>query len=271
MHTNRIFQELRQLGVLSTQPLIEVVNKERLQELAAFDASATSIWASRCLDGTCVSRAKVWSLAGHLRVCRAALQGRGHRATSESRRQPFDHMHFRRSDRSNIYCPYREVRISAWGALMLPAAIEASFLEREFRALVRHVRGFGSHPPNDVHRLEIRCAAPKDSRPWWRKHGRGPGIRPLHDLVSEIDAFDHQISIEPAEWGFLVLVADPRSGGLHRRQQVGPASVGKRIRYHRRQIGPAEGSLARRLARLRPQPARHLRVILRACEVFRLA
>jgi CRP-like cAMP-binding protein len=37
VHTNRIFQELRQLGMLSKQRLIEVVNKERLQELAAFD------------------------------------------------------------------------------------------------------------------------------------------------------------------------------------------------------------------------------------------
>jgi len=39
VHTNRIFQELRQLGVLSRQRLIDVVDKERLQELADFDAS----------------------------------------------------------------------------------------------------------------------------------------------------------------------------------------------------------------------------------------
>ena len=38
MHINRVFQELRQLGVLSKQRLIEVVNQERLQELAGFDA-----------------------------------------------------------------------------------------------------------------------------------------------------------------------------------------------------------------------------------------
>jgi CRP-like cAMP-binding protein len=37
VHTNRIFQELRQLGMLSGQRAIEVVNKERLQKLAAFD------------------------------------------------------------------------------------------------------------------------------------------------------------------------------------------------------------------------------------------
>jgi len=37
VHINRVFQELRQLGVLSKQRLIEVVNKDRLQELAAFD------------------------------------------------------------------------------------------------------------------------------------------------------------------------------------------------------------------------------------------
>jgi len=38
VHINRVFQELRQLGVLSKQRLIEVVDRERLQELAAFDA-----------------------------------------------------------------------------------------------------------------------------------------------------------------------------------------------------------------------------------------
>ncbi|WP_428658916.1 Crp/Fnr family transcriptional regulator [Reyranella sp.] len=37
VHINRLFQELRQLGVLSKQRTIKVVNKERLQELAAFD------------------------------------------------------------------------------------------------------------------------------------------------------------------------------------------------------------------------------------------
>lgn len=37
VHTNRIFQELRQLGLLSKQRVIEVVDKERLQDLAAFD------------------------------------------------------------------------------------------------------------------------------------------------------------------------------------------------------------------------------------------
>jgi CRP-like cAMP-binding protein len=35
--TDRIFQDLRKLGVLSTARCIEVVDKERLQELAAFD------------------------------------------------------------------------------------------------------------------------------------------------------------------------------------------------------------------------------------------
>jgi CRP-like cAMP-binding protein len=37
VHVSRIFQELRQLDVLSKQRLIKVVNKERLQKLAAFD------------------------------------------------------------------------------------------------------------------------------------------------------------------------------------------------------------------------------------------
>jgi CRP-like cAMP-binding protein len=38
VHLNRIFQELRQFGVLSKQRVVEVVNAQRLQELAAFDA-----------------------------------------------------------------------------------------------------------------------------------------------------------------------------------------------------------------------------------------
>jgi CRP-like cAMP-binding protein len=37
VHTNRIFQDLRKLGVLSEKRRIEVVNNERLQKLAAFD------------------------------------------------------------------------------------------------------------------------------------------------------------------------------------------------------------------------------------------
>lgn len=37
VHTNRIFQELRQLGVLSANRGIEILNKKHLQELAAFD------------------------------------------------------------------------------------------------------------------------------------------------------------------------------------------------------------------------------------------
>jgi hypothetical protein len=37
VHTNRIFQDLRKLGALAEKRVIEVVNKERLQELAAFD------------------------------------------------------------------------------------------------------------------------------------------------------------------------------------------------------------------------------------------
>jgi CRP-like cAMP-binding protein len=37
VHTNRVFQDLRKLGVLSKERLTEVVNKERLHELALFD------------------------------------------------------------------------------------------------------------------------------------------------------------------------------------------------------------------------------------------
>jgi CRP-like cAMP-binding protein len=37
VHANRILQELRQLGALSKQRLVEVVDKERLQEIGAFD------------------------------------------------------------------------------------------------------------------------------------------------------------------------------------------------------------------------------------------
>jgi CRP-like cAMP-binding protein len=36
VHTDRIFHDLRKLGVLSKERLIEVVNKERLHELAVF-------------------------------------------------------------------------------------------------------------------------------------------------------------------------------------------------------------------------------------------
>lgn len=39
VHLNRVFQELRQLGMLSKQRVIEVVDKERLRALAAFDQS----------------------------------------------------------------------------------------------------------------------------------------------------------------------------------------------------------------------------------------
>jgi CRP-like cAMP-binding protein len=38
VHINRVFQELRQLGVLANQRLIEIANCARLQELGAFDA-----------------------------------------------------------------------------------------------------------------------------------------------------------------------------------------------------------------------------------------
>lgn len=37
VHANRIFQELRERGVLSKQRLIDVVDRDRLQELAGFD------------------------------------------------------------------------------------------------------------------------------------------------------------------------------------------------------------------------------------------
>jgi CRP-like cAMP-binding protein len=46
VHINRIFQELRQLGLLSKQRVIEVVDKVRLQELAAFDGSYLNLGAS---------------------------------------------------------------------------------------------------------------------------------------------------------------------------------------------------------------------------------
>lgn len=38
VHTNRVLQELRELGMLSKQRLIEVVTREALEELAGFDA-----------------------------------------------------------------------------------------------------------------------------------------------------------------------------------------------------------------------------------------
>jgi CRP-like cAMP-binding protein len=56
VHINRVFQELRQRGVLSKQRLIEVVDQKHLQELAAFDATyldsgvALSRWDLRIND-----------------------------------------------------------------------------------------------------------------------------------------------------------------------------------------------------------------------------
>ena len=38
VHTNRVLQELRELGALAEKRVIEVLNKERLQEFAAFDS-----------------------------------------------------------------------------------------------------------------------------------------------------------------------------------------------------------------------------------------
>jgi len=55
VHTNRIFQDLRKLGVLSEKRCIEVVGKERLHELAVFDSrylnatEALSQWELRIL------------------------------------------------------------------------------------------------------------------------------------------------------------------------------------------------------------------------------
>jgi CRP-like cAMP-binding protein len=56
VHTNRILQDLRKLGVLSEKRCIEVVNKKRLQELAVFDSrylnagEALSQWELRISD-----------------------------------------------------------------------------------------------------------------------------------------------------------------------------------------------------------------------------
>jgi CRP-like cAMP-binding protein len=50
VHTNRIFQDLRRLGLLSERRCIEVVNQERLQALAMFDgryldaSELSSLW-----------------------------------------------------------------------------------------------------------------------------------------------------------------------------------------------------------------------------------
>ena len=49
VHTNRIVQDLRKLGVLSKKRhIVEVVNKEHLQELAAFDARYLTV--DECLS-----------------------------------------------------------------------------------------------------------------------------------------------------------------------------------------------------------------------------
>ncbi len=54
VHANRIFQELRQFGVLSKQRLIEVVDKERLWELAAFDGRYLDLCASLSRWNLCI-------------------------------------------------------------------------------------------------------------------------------------------------------------------------------------------------------------------------
>jgi len=46
VHINRVFRELRQLGVLSPQRTIEVICREPLQELAAFDGRYLEVSAS---------------------------------------------------------------------------------------------------------------------------------------------------------------------------------------------------------------------------------
>ena len=61
MHANRIFQELRERGVLSKQRLIDVVDRDRLQELAGFDG--------RYLDSS-----ESWSLAALVPVSTGDLR-----------------------------------------------------------------------------------------------------------------------------------------------------------------------------------------------------
>jgi CRP-like cAMP-binding protein len=48
VHINRVFQDLRQLGVLSKQRLIEVMDRDHLQRLAAFDAGYLDMSESLC-------------------------------------------------------------------------------------------------------------------------------------------------------------------------------------------------------------------------------
>jgi CRP-like cAMP-binding protein len=48
VHINRVFQDLRQLGVLSKQRLIEVIDRDHLQKLAAFDAGYLDMSESLC-------------------------------------------------------------------------------------------------------------------------------------------------------------------------------------------------------------------------------
>jgi hypothetical protein len=123
------------------------VDKERLQDRAAVDG--------RYLDlGESLFR---WDL-------RIADQLRG-RPSGYLRRfvaPPSDPMQFRRPGCSITYRIGK--RISARGALM-PAAIEANFLKREFRAMARRAWDLPLDPPNDIHDLEIRCAAPRDLAP----------------------------------------------------------------------------------------------------------
>ncbi len=127
-HANRIFQELRQLDVLSKQPLIEVVNKGHLHKLAAFDARYLDLGESLSRWGPAYRRLRPGAEPADFRVpgprfkrfrdgvglilqpfgeANPQMSSRcfrrlGHRATSEDLgAQPSDHMHFRRSGCSN--------------------------------------------------------------------------------------------------------------------------------------------------------------------------
>ena len=96
------------------------------------------------------------------------------------------------------------------GALM-PEAIEASLLASELRASARPIRDLGFDPPTPfVPRNE--AGGSEGLGAMTAEHGDGASMGRCITSSLRTTYFGHQISIEPAEWGFQALVAEPRSG-----------------------------------------------------------
>lgn len=110
-----------------------------------------------------------------------------------------------------MYRLFSEVGISARGPLM-PAAIEASLVAGELRALARPVRDSGFDPPNDDHALDNEVSGTEGLGAATAEHGDGTGMGRCMASSPRTTYFGHHISIQPDEWGFQALVAEPGSG-----------------------------------------------------------